>query len=358
MAIAIETPAGVDELTEFVTFHDRVYEHHAARWTAFPPLELPLLTDESPFCVDRRIRPFWARESGEIVARVMAVVDERYQRHWSDPIGHALMFEALPGSRAAVRAMMDEACAWLASHGAVAARSGYGLLEFPYVIDAYDPLPPPFVRHTPAYYHSLLKDAGFESEKGWVDYKIRVRPELVARWESALEAVRRAGLVIAPLAEIGPERDRLFTEIWNECFARHWGYTPFSTDEITLLFANLEATGMLETSVLAYEGDRPVGVLWVVPDISMTAAFAPGREARDDERLNLLGIGVREEARGRGVNLAMAAYAYLKLVERGATHVSYTLVLDDNWPSRRTGEKLGGEVCANYLVYRRSFRGR
>ena len=56
------------------------------------------------------------------------------------------------------------------------------------------------------------------------------------------------------------------------------------------------------------------------------------------------------------VNLAMSSYAYLECVKRGQTYVSYTLVLDDNWPSRRTGEKLGGEVCGNYLVYRRNFR--
>jgi hypothetical protein len=50
----------------------------------------------------------------------------------------------------------------------------------------------------------------------------------------------------------------------------------------------------------------------------------------------------------------MSAYAYLQLAERGYTHVSYTLVLDDNWPSRRTAERLGAYVCANYMVYRRN----
>ena len=50
----------------------------------------------------------------------------------------------------------------------------------------------------------------------------------------------------------------------------------------------------------------------------------------------------------------MASYAYLQLVEQGYTHLSYTLVLDDNWPSRRTGERLGGYVCGNYMVYRRN----
>jgi hypothetical protein len=51
----------------------------------------------------------------------------------------------------------------------------------------------------------------------------------------------------------------------------------------------------------------------------------------------------------------MAAQGYLELVRRGARYLSYTLVLDDNWPSRRTAEKLGAEIRANYVTYRRTF---
>jgi len=74
------------------------------------------------------------------------------------------------------------------------------------------------------------------------------------------------------------------------------------------------------------------------------------------EKLNFLGIGVHESAHGKGVNIAMAAYSYLEPIKRGAKYLSYSLVLDDNWPSRRTAEKLGAFVCANYMVYRRNFR--
>jgi hypothetical protein len=52
----------------------------------------------------------------------------------------------------------------------------------------------------------------------------------------------------------------------------------------------------------------------------------------------------------------MAAHAYLAFARQGYQYVSYTLVLDDNWPSRRTAEKLGATVCNNYLVYRRSLK--
>jgi hypothetical protein len=91
-------------------------------------------------------------------------------------------------------------------------------------------------------------------------------------------------------------------------------------------------------------------------DTSSLARLAPGRKLRPEEKVNFLGIGVREPARRQGVNLAMAARAYLELARRGHQYLSYTLVLDDNWPSRLTAEKLGATVCNNYLVYRRNLK--
>src|SRR5437867_655768 len=270
MAITIETPQGTDALTEFVLFQDAVYAERSARWPALPPLQLPMLAGESPFTAGRTLHPLLARDGGRILARALALLDGRYNRHWNERLGHVLMFEARPGTR---------------------------------------------------------------------------------------EAVRRAGCEIVPLAEV-PEARRAaeFTELWNDGFKAHWGYTPFSEAEIALLLSAFAPTGVLDTSVMAYRAGRPVGALWVGPETTAGALLAPGRVLTDAEKLNFLGIAVRESDRGRGVNLAMSACAYLELVRRGARYVSYTLVLDDNWPSRRTAEKLGAEVCASYLVYRRNFR--
>lgn len=354
MAIVIETPAGADALTEFILFHDEVYAGRGARWTAPLPFQLPILTGESPFARDRVLRPFVARDGGRIVARVLAVIDRRYQRHWKERLGHLVLFEALPDTRAATRLLMDAACEWLGAQRAVAARAGMGMLEFPFAIDDHETLPPAFMRQNPSYYQTLLKDAGFESEKGMVDYRITVGPELVARWASALEGAQRAGFEIVPLAAV-PESRRAadFTSLWNETFEAHWGIVPYSEDEMAVVLAALAPIGMLETSLIAYREGEPLGILWAMPDTSLLAALAPGRTLRDVEKVNFLGIGVRAPARGRGLNLGMAAHAYLELARRGSTHLSYTLVLDDNWPSRRTAEKLGAEVCASYLAYRR-----
>jgi GNAT superfamily N-acetyltransferase len=355
LTVRIETPEGEQALTEFILFHDRVYEYRAARWPAALPMHLPLLMGQTPFASGRQMRPFAARVGGEIVARAVAIVDEHYIRHWNEPLGHIVMFEAMPETRAAVKALMDAACEWLRGRGMKAARAGSGLLEFPFAIDEYDTLPPNLLRQNPGYYHNLLKDAGFETEKGWVDYKIEVTPELIDRYRSAVEAAARGGFEIVPIKDADPaKRVHQFTTIWNDAFKSHWGAAPFSEDEVALLFELFAMSGGNQTSVVAYRGAEPVGTLMVEPEATAGAALAPGRTLKQSEKLNWLGIGVHSSARGRGVNLAMASYAYLKLIERGAKYLSYTLVLDDNWPSRRTAEKLGARVCANYVVYRRN----
>jgi len=231
------------------------------------------------------------------------------------------MFEARRGTREAVKQMIDAACQWMQTQGADAARAGFLMpLDAPFVIDAYDVLPPPLVRHNPDYYHALLKDAGFECEKGMVDYRIEVTPELIARYRSALEAARRGGFEVIALADL-PREKRVadFAPAFNEAFYNHWGYVAMPDAAFGEFFAMFEMMGSgLDTSAIAYRDGEPVGTVLVMPDQSALAALAPGRTLAEWEKVNFLGIGVRTPARGRGVNLAIASYAYIRLIERGA----------------------------------------
>jgi len=358
MATTIESPNSEAGLTAFIKFQDTIRPDLTARWPAAIEMQLPLMMGLSALGAGKTMKAFVARENGDIQARVLAFVDPEYARRWNEKLGHLAFFEASPGAHRVTRELLDAACEWLRSQGAEAARAGFYLpLEMPFVIDEYDALPPNLLRQNPDYYHAFIKDAGFECEKGLVDYKILVTPELVARYESALEAARRGGFDIVPLKDVPADRRvSEFAPAFNEAFYNHWGFVAGSNEAYAEMLMFFEMLGGLETSVIAYRGTEVVGTLMVVPEETAHAVLKPGRVLKDSEKLNFLGIGVREVARGRGVNLAMAAYAYLKLIGMGAKYLSYTLVVDDNWPSRRTAEKLGANVCANYVVYRRSFR--
>jgi GNAT superfamily N-acetyltransferase len=355
--VTIESPSSRAALERFVLFHDEIYADRPAHWRALVPIYLPMLLGDGPFVQERRLRPFVALDGDRILARVVAVVDDRFNRHWNDTLGHLVMFEAQPDTRSAVRALMDAACTWLSEEGMTAARAGFGVNDMPFLIDDDGSLPPSILRQNPSYYHALLKDAGFQSEQGCVDYKVEVTPERTASWRNAVRRAERRGIKLVRLRDL-PARRRVreFGGLWHDAFARHFGYIPQSEDELAFSFSLGEPIGVYDYSLLAYLDGEVVGGLWVMPDTSAFAHMAPGRTVRPDERLNFLGIGVRESARGRGINLAMASHAYLELARGGATWMSYTLVMDDNWPSRRTAEKLGAHVCANYVVYRRNFR--
>ena len=105
---------------------------------------------------------------------------------------------------------------------------------------------------------------------------------------------------------------------------------------------------------MAYRGDTPVAVALVRDTTPFRRVFRKylGWRSRD-EHLASFAVGVSPSERGRGLSLSLAAYAYLRLIAQGAAYLSYGLVTDDNWPSRRSAEKLGAYVCANYLTYRK-----
>src|SRR5205085_7739052 len=167
-------------------------------------------------------------------------------------------FEALADSAAATRPLLAAACAWLAEEGARAARAGFGMLESPFATDAYDVLPPSWLRQNPPYYHTLLEDVGFTPERRFVDYKIEVRPELIERWQAAVDSARRAGFELVRLRDVPRARGTAeFTRVWNEAFEHHWGQAPFSDAEVRVLAEVLAPAGMLDTSVLAYERGAP-----------------------------------------------------------------------------------------------------
>ena len=115
MAFVVESPTDRAALTELVTFHDDVYRTRGAWWAAFVPFQLPVLMGESPFVADRRFHALRVRDGERTLARVVAVIDERYRRHWGETIGHLVMFEALPGST-------DRAYRWVADHRSALAR--------------------------------------------------------------------------------------------------------------------------------------------------------------------------------------------------------------------------------------------
>jgi hypothetical protein len=312
------------------------------------------------------VQPFWVEGDGRILATVTAVVDELYNRHWNERMGHLLFFEALSDSDAAVAAILGAACEWLRAQGCHAARLSFLFgWQLPWTIDAYDMVPTLFHTYNPPYYHCYAKNAGFRTEQGMVQYQITFTPELKAQYRGMVERATTAGVLLRSWDFKRLEDEGLvFARLVNETFAGHWGAPPFSPVQMqgfALAFKDVLAPDFLGFAEVKKE---PVGFVFSIPDLNQVLHRMRGKaiEENPDEFQRVLGqidhgvlliIGVKSALRGRGINLALAARSYLAMIERSYKTGSYTVVLDDNWASRRTAEKLGGRVTRNFIIYRR-----
>jgi len=358
--ISVERPTSREQLDEFARLPFQVYGARDAWWPPDMHNEIDLLSRRSLLSAYLEVMPFFARRAGRVVARVSAVINRRYIEHWNEQLGQLIHFEALEGEDIAVAAMLDQAVQSLSQCGMRAVRSGFAaFLDYPYAIDNYDSLPSFLLRGNPPAYHRYFKQASFVTEKGQVDYTAPLAPEILVRHRRMADAAAMAGVAIQSWREFGfLAAIDAWTDVTNSAFDRHWGWNPVTRAEVRPMLTSLWETPVADLSMIAAIDGECAGAVFSVPDFSTALARVRGGARLEPERGGgtrgaLINIGVVARARGRGVALAMAARSYLAMAQRKMRFAGYTLVLDDNWASRRTALSLGAHVTGNFVTYRR-----
>jgi hypothetical protein len=359
-----------EDFEHYVDFAKEVYRDNSYWVPGNKDHLIKLLSGNAGFGPQSEIQAFAVEHEGRTLATVAALNDEGYHFHWNERLGHLVFFEALPDQTQAVDVLMREAFEWLRERGCTAGRlSMLAGVELPLTIDAYDAVPTCFNRYNPPYYHSYIKNTGFVTERGLVEYEVEFTPGLERRYREMIQRVNDAGVVVRSWDfERLEEEGEAFAALANETFSAHWGFMPLPEAVMRAFYVDFRNFLIPEFLVFAeVDGDR-VGFVYSLPDLNQ--ALHPMRDKVLEEnfpelqqrfqqidRGALLIIGVKKKFRGRGINLAIGAHSYLGMIGRGYKTARYT-VLDDNWPSRRTIEKLGGIVVRNFVVYRKELSGK
>lgn len=222
---SLSTP---EELKRYIDFGDEVYRSNP-NWVPLDAHHLTqLLAGRGGFGPQSQIQPFWVEDDGRVLATVTAFTDQEYTRHWDEPTGHLFFFEALPGQDQAVNSLIHTACEWLRARGCTGARLSFMAgIQMPLTIDAYDDVPTIFHTYNPGYYHSYIKNSGFRTERGVVQYQVEFTPELAQRYRKMLDDVSSSGVTLRPWDFDRLEKEtEAFMRIANETFKAHWGFMP------------------------------------------------------------------------------------------------------------------------------------
>jgi GNAT superfamily N-acetyltransferase len=356
----------IEEFQQYANFGYEVYRDNPYWVPPDPHFLIDDLSGEGPTGEHAQVQAFWVEDGGRILATLTAVVSDLYNRHWNEHMGHLFFFEALPDCDEAVRALIRTACDWLRGRGCRAARMSFlPGWPLPLTIDAYDAVPAFIHTYNHPHYHSCIKNGGFKTECGVVQYQVQFTPELARRYQEMVERAALAGVRLRSFdVNRLEEETALMADLNNETFAAHWGFQPITVPVMAGLTVGLKDFLVPDFIQFAEADGQPVGFVYALPDLNQAFHRMKGKVIEENladfqyalqeiDHGLLLIIGVKQSYRGRGINLALAAKSYLAMIERGYKTGSYTVVLDDNWPSRRTAEKLGAKVTRNFIVYRR-----
>jgi len=256
-----------DQYDRLATFFQEVYTGNP-HWRAGDPAHTKaMISNQTPFAGHSTAQAFWVRDSDSILAAATALFDEGFNRHWKQDAGHIHFFEALPGAGEEAQTVLDAACQWLGERGCAFARLGFLYAwQIGLTIDAYEEPPTAFHTYNPPYYHGFVKNAGFQTERGLVEYRVRFSPDLANRYRDMIQSVK------VRLRPMDPSRvwedTETFCNLYNESFAGHWGAPQFTTEEAAGLTMGLGE--LLEPNFVWFAEDagETVGFVYSLPDLN------------------------------------------------------------------------------------------
>jgi hypothetical protein len=223
-----------------------------------------------------------------------------------------------------------------------------------------------------SYLPGLLSAAGYEKEVDYVVYRIPIPDVMPGLYERIHQRVLRKGTyrILTPSRrrDLRPYSPAVL-KLMNESFRGLYGYMPpEGHEEAAFPTAALNIFDPRFVQ-LAMHKDELVGFVLALPNASAGIRRAGGRllplgflhilrEAKRTKQLDLLFGGIKEEHRGRGVDVLMGYRMFTEARAAGMTHMDSHLELESNTRIRREMEAMAGRVYKRYRIYSKTIKKR
>jgi GNAT superfamily N-acetyltransferase len=347
------------------------------------PQWVPPLVYERMQFLDRRRNPwfehgeaeyFLAERDGEPVGRITAQVDEEWDRAQGGSDGMFGFFETVE-DREVAGALLDTAEEWVAERGRARLLGPMDFTtndEVGILIEGHELRPMILQNWHPAFYRELLEGLGYGKamdllmwylELGKLKEGDQFAPEIHAAAEKALHD---EGVTIRNFRKRDlPAEMRRFSEVYNEAWARNWGFVPATEAEIEFHAKILKQVLDEDWGFIAEKDGETVGVAFTLPDINQALAKTNGRllpfgwarlllAKRRIDRVRVFALGVKDAYRHSGV----AAGLYLKHLAAaspdGVPAGEMGWILETNEAMNRAMEGMGGEIVKKYRIYEKA----
>jgi GNAT superfamily N-acetyltransferase len=340
----------------------------------------PLISDQAAFLNPARgpffdhgaAELFMAFRDGSPAGRISAQVNRRADELLGDRKGYVGFFEC-ENRQETADALFRAADLWLASQGR---RTVEGPMSFSVydelgiLVEGFDTDPYVLTSHNPPYYQGLFESGGWEKAVDWHGFRGTAevfRRELDPRYEAlARRVLKRAGLTLRP-ADMRHHLDReagIVKRIFDSAWSRNWGHVPLTDREFDRLKEGVKQFVAPELTCFVELEGKPVGFALSVYDANQAVKKVNGRlfplgfltllaSMKRTKRFRLVLMGVLEEYRGQGLEIAMYTHVIQEGLRRGFQEVETSLIVETNTPMISSVQRLPMERYRTWRVYRK-----
>jgi hypothetical protein len=362
------------DLKAFIRFGWKIYPGKYPHWVP------PVLVDyeakfdpKHPFYEFITQKNFLASRDGELVGRISAIKNPRFNDEHSDKTGFFGFFECIDDQTVA-DALLNTAKAWLLEqgldkmHGPASPSSNY---EYGLLVEGFDDEPRVDMSYNPPYYQTLLENYGLAKCMGLLAYKMdaeNIQANDKFRRVQAM-ARERYGITTRPLNKKNFDSElQLVKMLYNKCWEKNYGFVTMTEGEINKMGEGLKM--IAEESLIQFAYDRDgncIGMGVSLLDFNQVFKGFNGNALNPINLVKLLWhswfpngkfqwirvllLGVVPEWRGRAVD-AILNYEMIQAgLKIGFTYGEGSWILENNVEMNRAMLTVNGYVYKRYNVY-------
>ncbi|MCU0706719.1 MAG: GNAT family N-acetyltransferase [Pirellula sp.] len=324
-----------------------------------------------PFYDHNRCQAMLCSKDGEVVGRIVALIDRGHNLRYQEARGFFGFFECI-NDREAAHALFSAACQYLKAEGMTDVRGPCNPslnYELGTLVEGFDTPPTFLMTYNPPYHDELIRSFGFEKVQDLYSYvgDISMLDTMDPKIMKMMEQVKdRFNIKVRPASRKNFAADvELFLNIYNRALQGTWGFVPMSAAETRFVGASLKYLIDPEiTSVIEVDGE-PVGVGLGLIDYNPIIKKIDGRlfpfgalrlmwERKKIKRIRLISTNVVPEWQRWGLGLVLLNRMLPDCLARGITEAEFSWVLESNHLSRGSLERAGVPRTKTHRVYDRN----
>jgi hypothetical protein len=357
-------PSDKSALMRFVSLERKLMKNYPLYISEIDDDVVKMLTRKTLMSKDMEFGLFVVSKSGEDVGRCAAIINKKFQEQKQAGAAFIGFFAAAEGCGLEVADMIRQAEHWLKERGVtkvIAPANGGAPNSAGFMVTGFEEDPMFPFPWTPPYYQGYIESMNYQPtyplwyyEVDFSSEKYKTAKKRYANYDAA---------VIRSVSKKNWDKDiGIVTDMLNETFVHEWEFTKMSHNEVKEFFGPMKSILAPQQILIAEVDGKPVGFCFAVPDltplfrsfngsIGLVAIFKLLTRANKFQRAGILGIGVINEHKGKGLSKAIAMKLYGYHEALGLKSSLYFPVNESNMDSRGFAESIGGSGRLMYQVY-------